>query len=137
MELRIREACADDLNHILHHRRAMFEEMGFRDAGVLESMEEFSRDYFQKALRTGKYKGWMAEDSNGEVVGGGEIVIADWPGYPGENHARRVDSEYVYGAGSATPQGSETTGGDDDRVVPKPGVQRRVTPRKLGRAPGV
>ena len=68
----------------------MFEEMGFRDAGVLKSMEEFSREYFQKALRTGKYKGWMAEDLNGKVVGGGGIVIADWPGYPGENHASRV-----------------------------------------------
>ena len=32
----------------------------------------------------------MAEDTNGDVIGGGGIVIADWPGFPGENHAKRA-----------------------------------------------
>lgn len=90
MEIKIRRACAEDLEHILHHRLAMFEEMGFRDAAVLDSVEAVSRDYFTKALRAGTYLAWIAEDSNGQVVGGGGIVVADWPGFPGENHRKRV-----------------------------------------------
>lgn len=68
----------------------MFEEMGFRDAAVLDKVEVVSREYFIEALRAGRYVSWMAEDSNGEVVGGGGIVVADWPGFPGENQAKRA-----------------------------------------------
>lgn len=90
MDIQIRRACAGDLEHILHHRLAMFEEMGSRDAAVLDQVEAVSREYFTEALRAGTYVGWMAEDSNAQVVGGGGIVVADWPGYPGENHAKRA-----------------------------------------------
>ena len=78
------------MKHILHHRLAMFEEMGFRDAEVLDRVEAVSREYFTEALRAGTYLGWMAEDSNGKVVGGGGILVAEWPGFPGENHAKRA-----------------------------------------------
>jgi len=74
----------------LHHRVAMFEEMGFRDAAVLDCVEAVSREYFTEALRAGTYVGWLAEDGNGQVLGGGGIVVAAWPGYPGENHAKRA-----------------------------------------------
>lgn len=90
MDIRIRRACAEDLEHILHHRLGMFEEMGFRDAEALNEVEGVSREYFTEALRAGTYLGWMAEDSNGQVVGGGGIVVAEWPGYPGEKHAKRA-----------------------------------------------
>lgn len=90
MKMKIRRACAGDLGHILHHRRAMFEEMGFRDSVVLERVEAISREYFTEALRAGTYLGWMAEDSNGAVVGGGGIVVAAWPGFPGESQAKRA-----------------------------------------------
>lgn len=90
MEIKIRRASAADLKHILHHRLAMFKEMGFRDAEVLVQVEAVSREYFAEALRTETYLGWMAEDSNGEVVGGGGIVIAAWPGFPGEKLAKRA-----------------------------------------------
>ena len=90
MEIKIRKANLDDLKHILHHRRAMFEEMGFRDPAVLGQVEESSREFFSGALRTGAYKAWLAEAPNGRIVAGGGIVIADWPGYPGENLAKRA-----------------------------------------------
>lgn len=90
MEIKIRRACAEDLQHILRHRLAMFEEMGFRDEAVLEQVEAVSREYFTVTLRAGTYLGWMAEDSNGAVVGGSGIVIADWPGCPGEEQAKRA-----------------------------------------------
>ena len=78
------------MKHILHHRLAMFEEMGFRDAAVLERVETASREYFNEALRAGTYLGWMAEDLDGQVVGGAGIVVAAWPGFPGEEHAQRA-----------------------------------------------
>src|SRR5689334_4274123 len=90
MEINIRRACAEDLRHILDHRVAMLEEMGFGDAGVLDCVEAVSREYCTEALRAGTYVGWLAEDGNGQVLGGGGIVVAAWPGYPGENHAKRA-----------------------------------------------
>jgi len=90
MEIHIRKAGVEDLKHILHHRRAMFDEMGFRDTAVLNRVEDLSREYFSEGLQIGTYRGWLAEGSNGQIVGGGGIVIADWPGYPGENHAARA-----------------------------------------------
>src|SRR5271155_5935401 len=90
MDIRIRVAGAEDLVHVVRHRRAMFEEMGFRDAAVLDGVEELSREYFGEGLRTGGYGAWLAEDFNGQVVGGGGIVIANWPGYPGESRAERA-----------------------------------------------
>jgi GNAT superfamily N-acetyltransferase len=90
MEILIRTANLHDLKHIVHHRRAMFEEMGFRDPTVLDQVEQSSQEYFGEALRTGAYKAWLAEDPSGRVVAGGGIVIANWPGHPGENLAKRA-----------------------------------------------
>jgi GNAT superfamily N-acetyltransferase len=90
MEIHIRNADLKDLKHLLHHRRAMFEEMGFQDIATLDRVDDVSREYFTEALRIGTYKAWLAGESNGQIVGGGGIVIANWPGYPGENHAKRA-----------------------------------------------
>jgi GNAT superfamily N-acetyltransferase len=86
----VRTANLGDLKHILHHRRAMFEEMGYRDPAVLDQVEQSSQEYFIEALRTGAYKAWLAEDSTGHIVAGGGIVIANWPGFPGETLAKRA-----------------------------------------------
>jgi len=90
MEIHIRKAGVEDLKHLLHHRRAMFEEMGFRDTSVLDRVEDLSREYFSASLRIGTYSGWLAEEVSGQVVGGGGIVVADWPGFPGESRAERA-----------------------------------------------
>jgi GNAT superfamily N-acetyltransferase len=89
VEIHIRKANVEDLKHLLHHRRAMFEEMGYRDAAVLNQVEKSSQEYFNQALRIGVYKAWLAEDATARVVAGGGIVIASWPGYPGETLAKR------------------------------------------------
>ena len=89
MEYVIREAGMADLQELVHHRRAMFEEMGLGDAGSLDRVEEASKKYFAQALQQGTYKGWLAE-SSGTVLGGGGLVLACWPGYPGETLAQRA-----------------------------------------------
>jgi len=90
MESHIREAVFDDLPHLVRHRRAMFEEMGHRDPAVLETVDAASRKYFEQALHEGSYKAWLAEQSKGEIVAGGGIVLARWPGFPGESLAQRA-----------------------------------------------
>jgi GNAT superfamily N-acetyltransferase len=90
MGIIIRSADSNDLKHIVHHRIAMFEEMGFRDPSVLNQVEESSREYFTQALNNGSYLAWLAKETDGGVVGGGGMVIASWPGYPGESLAKRA-----------------------------------------------
>lgn len=68
----------------------MFEEMGAADATELDRVTQISRDYFNEALRSGTYKAWVAESADGAVIAGGGIVVAAWPGYPGEPAARRA-----------------------------------------------
>jgi GNAT superfamily N-acetyltransferase len=89
-DIRIRLANPADLPHILHHRLAMFEEMGHTEVAVLDRVQHLSEAYFHDALRDGGYRGWIAETGDGQVVGGGGIVIAVWPGHPGELQARRA-----------------------------------------------
>ncbi len=90
MKYRIREAGIADLPHLVRHRRAMFEEMGLGDAASLAQVDEASKEYFTQALRQGTYKGWLAEAADHRLIGGGGIVLARWPGYPGESLAQRA-----------------------------------------------
>ena len=68
----------------------MFEEMGFDDPSALDRVDECSRRYFSEALCHGACKAWVVEDAHGRVLAGGGLVISAWPGYPGENQAKRV-----------------------------------------------
>ena len=104
MSISIRPATPDDLEHILHHRRAMFEEIGFTDPAVLAQVDALSREYLLDALRLGNYKAWLAE-RNAEVVAGGGIVLTPWPGYPGEALARRAWILNMYTEPSARRHG--------------------------------
>lgn len=90
MPFHIRLANLDDLKHLVHHRRAMFEDMGHTDPAALRQVDQASQEYFIEALRLGTYKAWLAETAEARVVAGGGIVIASWPGYPGESLAKRA-----------------------------------------------
>lgn len=95
-EFRVRQAGIDDLETVLHHRVRMFEDMGGRDPAVLDHIRRLSRTFFDRALREGTYRAWLAETTDGEVVGGGGVLIADGPGSPGENEPRRAWILNVY-----------------------------------------
>lgn len=88
-EILIRPAGFGDLPHILHHRRAMFAEMGGADEDKLDRMQEASERYLREALPIGAYRAWMAETPGGQVVSGGGIAIVPWPGSPDFPAARR------------------------------------------------
>ena len=77
----LRPATQGDIEIILHHRREMFREMGGSYSELLEQFELASRRYFERALEAGTYYGIFAQ-VHGEVIAGGGVVIADWPGSP-------------------------------------------------------
>jgi len=77
----MRPANVADLEVILHQRREMFREMGGDYEHKLDSFEHASHKYFSSALEDGSYYGLVGE-INGEVVAGGGVVIASWPGSP-------------------------------------------------------
>lgn len=93
---RIREATLADLAAVLHHRRAMFEDMGYRDAGALERMLATSGPYIAQGLAEGFYRGWLAEDAAGHVVAGGGVLVHPWVSHPGFPESRRAYILNVY-----------------------------------------
>ena len=86
----LRPASIDDLATLLHHRREMFREMGFTDAALLDDVTSAAEAYFKKALLDGTYRAWLVETEDGAVAGGGGLLIASWPGFPGEEQSRRA-----------------------------------------------
>src|SRR5579885_701722 len=90
MNVQIRAATLEDVPHLLHHRLAMFEEMEKLKPSLRGEVEQDSREYSWKALAGGTYKGWLAEECDGRILAGGGLVLAAWPGYPGERNSRRA-----------------------------------------------
>jgi GNAT superfamily N-acetyltransferase len=79
-DLSVRPATLDDLPAILHHRRAMFLEMGFAEDSVADMMRA-AEPYFAEGLGDGSYHAWVVENAAGEVVSGAGIsVIRYHPG---------------------------------------------------------
>ena len=68
----------------------MFQDMGITDATLLDDVSSTAETYFRPALTDGTYRAWFMENEDGVVVGGGGLLIAAWPGYPGERQSRRA-----------------------------------------------
>jgi GNAT superfamily N-acetyltransferase len=88
-EIRIRPASVDDLLHILHHRRAMFSDMGCQDEAILDQMQATSETFLRESMPKGAYRGWLAEMGGGRIVAGGGIAILPWPGSPEDPRPKR------------------------------------------------
>jgi ribosomal protein S18 acetylase RimI-like enzyme len=87
--MRIRAAEIADLELILHHRREMFREMGGDYERYLLAFDDASRTYLVNALGDRSYHGLLGE-INGEVVAGGGVLLAAWPGSPLNLNPRRA-----------------------------------------------
>jgi GNAT superfamily N-acetyltransferase len=87
--VRIRVATLEDLSTVLRHRRGMFFDMGHRDPVALAAMEKASRPFFERALREGHYRGFLAEDERGAVRAGGGVVLLEYQPHPEDPRPRR------------------------------------------------
>jgi ribosomal protein S18 acetylase RimI-like enzyme len=89
-QLIIREATTSDIPVLVRHRRLMWWDMGQRDGPALDRMERAATEYFLQAVPQGSYRGFLAVDSSGKVLGGGGIVITPWPGLLGQLQPKRA-----------------------------------------------
>ena len=87
-DITIRMATADDVPVIVHHRRAMFTDMGVGDPAGLDAVEITFTPYVTRALGDGSYRGWLAQTSDGRVVAGGGLLVYEWPSSPRDPRPR-------------------------------------------------
>jgi GNAT superfamily N-acetyltransferase len=83
--MKLRHAGVADLETVMHHRRCMFREMGFLDEAALDAMEATSAPFIKTGLADGSYRGWLLENEDGVVAGGGLQIV----GYPSSPHDPR------------------------------------------------
>jgi GNAT superfamily N-acetyltransferase len=95
-EIRIRAATVVDAAMILHHRKSMFRDMGEGTANELDLMAVMTGPWLAQALSDGSYRGWLAEDSSGRVIGGGGVLLCPWPASPKDPLLRRAIILNVY-----------------------------------------
>jgi GNAT superfamily N-acetyltransferase len=76
---RIRQATVADVDIIVRHRRAMFAEMGYGDEAAGDAMANAARPFIEGALKNASYQGWLIEDGDRVVAGGGLAVVGFQP----------------------------------------------------------
>src|SRR5258707_5404996 len=91
----IRKATQDDIPEILHQRRGMYEDMGYKDAVAISEMLSTCEPYLATALANGSFQSWLALKGT-RTVGGGAVLIAPWPSHPYDLECRRATILNVY-----------------------------------------
>jgi GNAT superfamily N-acetyltransferase len=79
MEYSIRRATPADSVILAHHRRAMFEDMGTRDAAELTRVQNDFEPWVWQRLTDGTYQAWVAVNADDQVMGGAGLWLMDWP----------------------------------------------------------
>src|SRR5215467_4832438 len=85
----IREGRPTDIPEILRQRRAMYEDMNYKDSHALTQMAELSAVYLASALPEGSFRAWLACDAD-RPVAGGAVLISPWPAHPYDLECRRA-----------------------------------------------
>jgi GNAT superfamily N-acetyltransferase len=75
----IRPATANDAPVIVTHRRRMFEDMGYTNPALLETMCRRFEIWLRIRMAQGLYKAWLAENVQGQVIAGAGLWLMDWP----------------------------------------------------------
>jgi GNAT superfamily N-acetyltransferase len=91
----IREATLADIPEILRQRRAMYEDMDYKEAAALSAMVSVTTSYLAKAIADGSLRSWLAAVEN-RTVAGGAIIISPWPAHPYDLECRRATILNVY-----------------------------------------
>ena len=78
-DYRVRVATLDDVDVLVHHRIAMFQDMGVPlDAAAVDAA---FRPWLLNMMPKGVYRAWVV-DAGGRVIAGGGITILPWPPGP-------------------------------------------------------
>jgi GNAT superfamily N-acetyltransferase len=94
----IRPATLADIPEILHHRRAMFEDMGVGDTIPLAPMLAAAEKYLREGMPQGAFRAWFAIAPDGQIAGRCAVSICSWPPHPWDPQSRRayILNLYVY-----------------------------------------
>ena len=68
-----------DVDAIVHHRRAMFRDMGYRDEEALAAMSGAFRPWLLRKMESGEYLAWFALASDSSIAAGLGLWLMDWP----------------------------------------------------------
>lgn len=101
----IRQAITRDAPIIVAHRRAMFNEMGYRDEQALDQMSAAFEPWLVARMESGEYLAWFAVSSDGIVAAGLGLWLMDWPPHMIGPGARRGNILNVYTEPHARRQG--------------------------------
>lgn len=93
--LDLRIATVDDVPEILRQRRRMYEDMNYHNGDALAAMVTASASFLCKALADGSFRAWLAI-AEGQVAGGGAVIISPWPAHPYDPECRRATILNVY-----------------------------------------
>jgi GNAT superfamily N-acetyltransferase len=91
-DYRIRRATLDDLDALVHHRIAMFTDMGI--AVDTPALDAAFRAWLRATMPAGDYVAWVGEAAPGDIVAGGGISLLRWP--PGPRPAPGDRLAFVY-----------------------------------------
>jgi len=75
----LRRATTADLDTLVDHRRAMFRDMGYKDAAALDSMASRFRVWLLAQMNAGAYLAWLVCAADGTVAAGAALWLMDWP----------------------------------------------------------
>ncbi len=90
----IRRALPAEVPLLARHRRAMFEEMGYRDIPALDAMCTAFEPWLAGRMASGEYVALVVEDAPGGIVAGAGVWFMDWPPHmigPGAPRANIVN----------------------------------------------
>jgi GNAT superfamily N-acetyltransferase len=80
MTYSIRQASLADIPHIVSHREQMFRDMGI--SAQFDDMRAACELWLRHAIPAKTYHGWIAVTGNGDVAGGGGLIVMPWPPGP-------------------------------------------------------
>jgi ribosomal protein S18 acetylase RimI-like enzyme len=75
----IRRASTADLETLVEHRRAMFQNMGYSDQAAMRAMSEKFRVWLLEHMNAGDYLAWLATTADGAIAAGTGLWLMDWP----------------------------------------------------------
>jgi GNAT superfamily N-acetyltransferase len=74
----LRKATMADLETIMGHRRSMFLDMGHQDEHAIATMLASAREFIAERFATGRFHGWVIENSERQIIAGGGLLVADY-----------------------------------------------------------
>ena len=91
-ELKICRATVEDVSIITHHRRRMFEDMGYANHPTMDEMCAVFEEWVREKLARDEYLGWFVVDGE-KIVAGGGLAVLEWAPGLMDTGTRRA---YIY-----------------------------------------